>query len=357
MHRYHSFTSNKNSSGVIPFRVAVLLLVVFIAIALTGSFLLALGTSTNSALAQGQDVPNPTPIPDPENDTFLQSVQESYTSPGIEVDDHVITVTMVASVTAGDDDAGMLPNCNNSLTANEIYFGNCAPNTPIISGFRFAQVDIPDNANLVSAYVQFTVDGEYTNAFDVVVYGEYAANSLDFNAGVYPSDRLTQATNNFVTWTITETWNSWDIKNTPSLLEIVQEITGHPNWVSENPITLLFTAEEINTGIGTPSPHRRVFAFERLNSASNTAKLVLVYTKTRSVDPILSTLVATPEVAVADGIDRITATVTLSDTYGPLSNQEVNLLANEPISITWPDGNHTNDNGQVIAYSIYGFIR
>jgi len=73
---------------------------------------------------------------------------------------------VASNIAQTSNDAGMKPECLYTISAREIYFGRCnSGTTPISSGFRFQNVSIPipTGQTILSSYVEFTVDGTYTN--------------------------------------------------------------------------------------------------------------------------------------------------------------------------------------------------
>jgi uncharacterized repeat protein (TIGR01451 family) len=358
-----------NNLGNVSQRVVALLLTIFISIAFIGGFLFTLDTSTNVVLANEHGMPTPTPIPDPANDAFLQSVQvqsaqESYTSPGVETNDHIITHTVVFSIAQGSDDAGIdgsSGGCSESIGENEIYIGWCDFGTsPITSGLRFESVWLPEYAGLADAYLEVTVEGGYTRDIpETRIYGEASSNSTTFSLSDMPSHRTEERTANFALWNTAEHWDGTaGVYRSPSLLTVTQEVMAISGWEAGNPLTFILTPDSHMTpGNRNVFEHDTVHhRFRAWNFQINMepglvpAHLIVVYTQTRKTDTGLSTLLAEPVTAIGNGIDYVTITVTLSDTYGTLIDKNVSLSANEPITITWPEGNTTDSNGRVQAH-------
>lgn len=275
--------------------------------------------------------------------------------PPLQVADDVVTTTITVTVASGNDDAGLdgsnVGNCTNKVNDEELYLGYCyGTTTPVISGIRFSNVSIPDTASLTDAFIKFIADGQYTNNMPTIaIYGENNINSNGFSSTDFPSDRISNIVSVSTSWSITTGWY-WppSSQQTPSIVNIVEAIRNLDGWESGDPMTFLFAPNVANPSNFT-GEHRRFFAYERSNY--DPPKLIIVYTETRKTDINASTLTISPQTAVADGVDYVTATVTISDTYGPLVNRHIALSADGPITVTWPnDNNQTDANGQVVAH-------
>jgi type IV pilus assembly protein PilY1 len=179
-----------------------------------------------------------------------------------------------AQIILGSDDAGLDFNCIFSTTYNEVYFGSCSTGQNITSGFRFQHITIPNGALIQNAYIVFTVDGPYANPITVQLDGELNPNAPTYSASDQPTDPSRILTGSPVTWSITDTWNLGEIRNTPDLSPIIQQIVNQSSWASGNPISII--VKNVTPG----NTHRRVIAFERTLFDPNvhTAILVVTYT-------------------------------------------------------------------------------
>lgn len=110
-------------------------------------------------------------------------------------------------------------------------------------GIRFANVDVPEDAVIVKAYIQFTADKINTATANMTITGHDANNSSTFNTnnGNITNRNMTSAS---IDWTPA----NWDMvgdagiaQQTPDLEAIVQEIINRGGWVQNNAITILFS--------------------------------------------------------------------------------------------------------------------
>jgi hypothetical protein len=81
------------------------------------------------------------------------------------------------NISQSSDDAAPNPlfanDCSDYETDwPEIYLGYCQNGDPIVSGFRFQNITIPDGVSVAEARLEFTVDGPGTAVIDIQFQGE-----------------------------------------------------------------------------------------------------------------------------------------------------------------------------------------
>ena len=221
------------------------------------------------------DFPEPTPQPPSEDEAFQSFSVQTVTTPS-PADPDCSDGRCVFIVSASSDDAGVHPNCTYSASANEIYMGQCTNGQFITSGFRFPNVNIPQGTVIQNAYLEFTLDGPYTDDLNVVFYGQDSVNALPFTNISRPSNRPIISAYP-VNWHIpaTEPWSLDQIGESPSLTPIIQEIVNRPAWAQGNAIAIIL--KNVGPSSGT-FKHRRVIAYNRFTStygAANAARLVI----------------------------------------------------------------------------------
>jgi hypothetical protein len=131
-------------------------------------------------------------------------------------------------------------SCSLETSNNEVYLGiNGACNQNYIAKFDFPEIQIPKNANIVDAYLEFVTDGVYTNPI---------------TENISLTDDTT--TTNAVSWPINETWTSESVVKSPKITSIVQQMVNSSSWTSGKTM-------KVNLTHVSGSGARRVFAFER----------------------------------------------------------------------------------------------
>jgi PKD repeat protein len=182
--------------------------------------------------------------------------------------------TFDSQIGQDSDDAGTDPGCGYWPLRNEIYFGRCANGEGITSGFRFTDVTIPRGAQILSAYLEFSVDGLYENELDVAFRGEATADAQSFSDSDKPSDRTLTGASAMWEISASDVWNLGQTRQSPDLTAVVQEIVNLPAWSSGNALAII--TENGDPGLD-PGEHRRVLAYERFPVGESAARLQVTY--------------------------------------------------------------------------------
>lgn len=114
---------------------------------------------------------------------------------------------------------------------------------PQIVGIRFVGIDVPKDAIIENATVQFQVDETSSNPTNLILRGQYADNPNSFT-GSSGNISLRPTTAASVSWSPLP-WTSIGAagpdQKTPNLAAIVQEIINRPGWQNGNAMVLLIT--------------------------------------------------------------------------------------------------------------------
>ena len=121
-------------------------------------------------------------------------------------------------------------------------------------GMRFNEIDIPQGATVVSAYVQFQTDEPNSEVTSLTIKGEAVDSAVTFSDIKYNiSSRPTTLTG--VSWS-PDPWlivgEAGVAQQTPDISPIIQEIVDRQGWTSGNSLVIIITG----TGL------RRAEAFE-----------------------------------------------------------------------------------------------
>lgn len=188
------------------------------------------------------------------------------------------STTSSIKIIGGEDDAGTDPieGCESSPFSSEIYLGECTNGNPVTSGLRFSNIPVKRGSHISRAFVVFTVDGPYDNALSLTVYAEATGNAQPFRVDSSPEGRPTTSAS--VTWNIpgSERWTWGEIRQTPDLAPIIEEIVNRADWDAGNALAIIIK----NAG-NAKGTHRRFMAFERprttFNGNGDVAQLVITY--------------------------------------------------------------------------------
>lgn len=110
-----------------------------------------------------------------------------------------------------------------------------------VIGLRFNNINVPQSANILNAYIQFTVDEVTSNETNLIIHGENIGDAQTFNSQNV-SSRST--TSNIVNWSV-PVWSpigsSGEDQRTPDLSSIVTEIVNLQDWILGNSMVFKIT--------------------------------------------------------------------------------------------------------------------
>lgn len=199
-----------------------------------------------------------------ENTSALAALPPQGCWPGTAFD------TCAFYIGTGGDDAGIeaVNYCTYSIGWNEIYFGSCPSGASSLSGLRFPNVAIDPYKDILSSYLEFTVDGPYTYEIRIPVYGEASLTPNPFDP-FSMSDLTNRPTvPPVVNWNILSSnlmynmGDYWSLSNTrrsADVTPILEAVMAQPGWLPGNPVAFLFK-NMVSDPIGH---HRRVVGYER----------------------------------------------------------------------------------------------
>lgn len=113
-------------------------------------------------------------------------------------------------------------------------------------GIRFAGVVIPDGAELVNAYIQFTQDEtKTTDPFNVTIQAEASANPVTYGTAAYSVSSRNYTTSS-VAWSGAPAWTvtheAGPAQRTPNLKDLILEVMEN-GWESGNAMAFMLTGE------------------------------------------------------------------------------------------------------------------
>ncbi len=158
--------------------------------------------------------------------------------------------TIVVPVNRSSDDAEQNISLGSvDLTSTDLELANEGGITPQEVGIRFNSINIPKNATITNAYIQFTTDETDTNPVALTIYSEDKANPPTFiNTNLNISSRLKT--------TLSVPWSpaSWTLvgeagtaQRTPNLSSLVQHLVNRADWVPNNSMVFLMNGASKRT--------------------------------------------------------------------------------------------------------------
>ena len=132
---------------------------------------------------------------------------------------------------------------------------------PQIVGLRFTNIQLPPNANVEEAYIQFTVDeSKETSQANYVIRAQSNSNPGTFttNAGDISSRPMlnTEINWNVLASTWTNTGDRGPNQRTADISQLLELVTAQPGWVSGNAVvfTIVGTGTKVATAVeGNPN--------------------------------------------------------------------------------------------------------
>lgn len=129
-------------------------------------------------------------------------------------------------------------------------------------GMRFREVNVPQGAEIVSAYLRFTAQDSLSNSTSVRIKGHDVTDPPTFNGdGNISARSLTSAS---VSWS-PGSWNDEATYDSPDIKTIVQEIVNQADWRANNSMAFIITQ---NSG-----DYRRAYSFN--GNAAKAPRLII----------------------------------------------------------------------------------
>lgn len=114
-----------------------------------------------------------------------------------------------------------------------------------VIGFRFPNIDVPQGATILSAYIQFVSDENQKRPVSITFHGEAIDNASLFQKNLWNvTNRQTTVTS--INWN-PENWNIGDAhaaQQTPNLSSIIQEIVNRAGWVQGNALAFIISSND-----------------------------------------------------------------------------------------------------------------
>lgn len=111
-------------------------------------------------------------------------------------------------------------------------------------GLRFTGVDIPKNAGITRAYIEFTVAGSDSSNTTLTIEAQAADNPVEFTTSAMDiRNRVTYAT--AVDWYVNYAWQTEDaVHHSTELKDMVQKIVNRSGWAAGNAMVFVITGNE-----------------------------------------------------------------------------------------------------------------
>jgi type IV pilus assembly protein PilY1 len=170
---------------------------------------------------------------------------------------------------ANDDASVNIYSNSQSLTSSTLYLGNDTnSNSANALGIRFSNIQVPKNANIVSAYLEFTARSNDSNSIPLNIRMQLADNPVEFS----DNNKVTNAARSYSS-TVAWTPSSWTAEVTylsADLATLVQQIVNRSGWDKGNAMVF-----ELRRS-GSATAMRRAYSYD--SSTTKAPRLIINYT-------------------------------------------------------------------------------
>ena len=143
-------------------------------------------------------------------------------------------------VSTGSDDAEESSSGSVNLSSSDLELVQESSTQTI--GIRFRNVNIPPEATIVNAWLQFQADESHSGGMSLTIAAQASANPATFSSSsgnVSSRPRLTET----VSWSppAWSTGNQGLAQQTPNLAPVIQAVVTQQNWTSGNSLVIIIT--------------------------------------------------------------------------------------------------------------------
>ncbi len=191
--------------------------------------------------------------------------------------------TIDVAISNGDDDVEESENgtiYDNSSDLEMVYDSHNSNGYQKV-GLRFRGVNLPKNATITNAYIQFTADESNSASTELEISLHNNGNSPAFSNTNNVSNRSTfssKVTWNPNSWSSNQSGNS---QQSPSLKTMVQSLVNKSDWISGNSASFIIKGK----GVSLTSTSAKRVADSYEGGASKAARLIVSYTKNGTSPP------------------------------------------------------------------------
>ncbi|MDY8137851.1 GEVED domain-containing protein [Aquimarina sp. 2201CG5-10] len=203
--------------------------------------------------------------------------KDNFTDP--DPDPSIQTITL--SIDNGNDDVEEGPNGNLNLNSSDLELVYDHSSLQVV-GLRFNSVELPKNATIESAYIQFTADESNSTDSELEISLHNHANSPAFSTSNLVSTRSSFSEK--IVWT-PGAWSSDQASSdqkTPDLKQMIQLLIDRNDWVSGNSLSFIIRGK--GSSLTDTNAKRVADSYE--GDATKAAKLTVTYKTGSDPDPV-----------------------------------------------------------------------
>lgn len=182
------------------------------------------------------------------------------------------STTVTANVNSSSDDAEETVSSGSvSLTSTDLELADETGSIPQEIGIRFNNINVPRNATITNAYIQFTTDETDSNPVTLAIYGEDNGNAPTFTTATHNVTSRTKTTNP-VSWS-PPAWTTLEeagaAQRTPNISSIIQKIVSRVDWSPNNSLVLIIN--------GANTTKRTAHSYNYFSNGTGSPVLTITY--------------------------------------------------------------------------------
>lgn len=176
---------------------------------------------------------------------------------------------IVNAISATNDDVEEGETGQMGLDSSDLEFGEFdTSGTPDFGiqtiGLRFNGIEIPANATINSASIQFTADNTGSDPVELTIYGENVGSAAEYSSADFNVTSRSKTTSNAV-WEVPQ-WlvggEKGASQKTVDLSAVIQEIVSRPDWTPSNSINIIMEHSGPSIGVTSSSGGREAETFD-----------------------------------------------------------------------------------------------
>lgn len=137
---------------------------------------------------------------------------------------------------------------NTNTSSNLVFSYIPAQSSQSISGIKFNNINVPQGAVILEAYIEFTAHQSKSDEIRLTISGEDVDNAADFeNTDFHISTRQQNNETDAITYWMPVDWVSGEVYSTVNISEVIQEIVNRDGYVTGNAIALFLYGNDTNS--------------------------------------------------------------------------------------------------------------
>ncbi|MFH2048881.1 MAG: carboxypeptidase-like regulatory domain-containing protein [bacterium] len=108
-------------------------------------------------------------------------------------------------------------------------------------GLRFTDINIPKNATITNAYLEFTANGSSSGTTNLTITVQEADDPPTFSTSDNDISSRISSDPTAISWSIVESWSDGETKKSPDISELVQSLVNRSKWENFNAMVFIIT--------------------------------------------------------------------------------------------------------------------